>query len=230
MNGQHFTTEQAIEVINISKTFSGRKVLNDVSVSVQKGSICGLVGRNGCGKTVLMKCICGFIVPENGQIKLLGKEVSRRRNITDHVGIIIENPGFMEDETALNNLKYLAKLNNHMGKKQVEEAIVRVGLDPKEKKKVKNYSLGMRQRLAIAQAIMEEQDVIILDEPMNGLDIEGVKQIRKLLLELKGEGKTILLASHNSEDIRHLCDKVYRMDAGRIIEECSSDCSAICNE
>ena len=170
-----------------------------------------------------MKCICGFIVPEIGQIKLFGKKVSRKKMPTDNMGIIIENPGFMEDETAMKNLQYLAKLNNHIEKKQVEKTIIRVGLDPKEKKKVKNYSLGMRQRLAIAQAIMEEQDVIILDEPMNGLDIEGVKQVRQLLLELKNEGKTILLASHNSEDIRHLCDKVYRMDAGKIIDKYSSD-------
>lgn len=167
------------------QNFSGRKVLDNVSISVQRGSICGLVGRNGCGKTVLMKCICGFIVPEIGQIKLFGKKVSRKKMPTDNMGIIIENPGFMEDETAMKNLQYLAKLNNHIEKKQVEKTIIRVGLDPKEKKKVKNYSLGMRQRLAIAQAIMEEQDVIILDEPMNGLDIEGVKQVRQLLLELK---------------------------------------------
>lgn len=224
MSEQCFSMEKVIEVTNISKTFSGRKVLDNVSIFVQRGSICGLVGRNGCGKTVLMKCICGFIVPEMGQIKLLGKKVSRKKMPTDNIGIIIENPGFMEDETAMKNLQYLAKLNNRIGKKQVEEAIIRVGLDPKEKKKVKNYSLGMRQRLAIAQAIMEEQDVIILDEPMNGLDIEGVKQVRQLLLELKNEGKTILLASHNSEDIRHLCDKVYRMDAGKIIDKYSSDC------
>ena len=224
MSEQCFSMEKVIEVTNISKTFSGRKVLDNVSISVQRGSICGLVGRNGCGKTVLMKCICGFIVPETGQIKLLGKKVSRKKMPTDNIGIIIENPGFMEDETAMKNLQYLAKLNNRIGKKQVEEAIIRVGLDPKEKKKVKNYSLGMKQRLAIAQAIMEEQDVIILDEPMNGLDIEGVKQVRQLLLELKNEGKTMLLASHNSEDIRHLCDKVYRMDAGKIIDKYSSDC------
>lgn len=224
MSKQCFSMEQVIEVTNISKTFSGRKVLDNVSISVQRGSICGLVGRNGCGKTVLMKCICGFIVPETGQINLFGKKVSRKKMPIDNIGIIIENPGFMEDETAMKNLLYLAKLNNRIGKKQVEEAIIRVGLDPKEKKKVKNYSLGMRQRLAIAQAIMEEQDIIILDEPMNGLDIEGVKQVRQLLLELKNEGKTILLASHNSEDIRHLCDKVYRMDAGKIIDKYSSDC------
>ena len=223
MSEQCFSMEKVIEVTNISKTFSGRKVLDNVSISVQRGSICGLVGRNGCGKTVLMKCICGLIVPEIGQIKLFGKKVSRKKMPTDNMGIIIENPGFMEDETAMKNLQYLAKLNNHIEKKQVEKTIIRVGLDPKEKKKVKNYSLGMRQRLAIAQAIMEEQDVIILDEPMNGLDIEGVKQVRQLLLELKNEGKTILLASHNSEDIRHLCDKVYRMDAGKIIDKYSSD-------
>lgn len=180
MSEQCFSMEKVIEVTNISKTFSGRKVLDNVSISVQRGSICGLVGRNGCGKTVLMKCICGFIVPEIGQIKLFGKKVSRKKMPTDNMGIIIENPGFMEDETAMKNLQYLAKLNNHIEKKQVEKTIIRVGLDPKEKKKVKNYSLGMRQRLAIAQAIMEEQDVIILDEPMNGLDLVFVAALAKV--------------------------------------------------
>ena len=138
MSEQCFSMEKVIEVTNISKTFSGRKVLDNVSISVQRGSICGLVGRNGCGKTVLMKCICGFIVPEIGQIKLFGKKVSRKKMPTDNMGIIIENPGFMEDETAMKNLQYLAKLNNHIEKKQVEKTIIRVGLDPKEKKKVKN--------------------------------------------------------------------------------------------
>ena len=217
MSEQCFSMEKVIEVTNISKTFSGRKVLDNVSISVQRGSICGLVGRNGCGKTVLMKCICGFIVPEIGQIKLFGKKVSRKKMPTDNMGIIIENPGFMEDETAMKNLQYLAKLNNHIEKKQVEKTIIRVGLDPKEKKKVKNYSLGMRQRLAIAQAIMENQSILILDEPMNGLDNKGVDEIRKLILDLKNEGRSIILASHNREDIQILCDQVYEMDNGKII-------------
>ena len=213
-----------VKIEHVTKRFGEDLVLKEVNLTLKVGQVYGVVGNNGSGETVLMKCICGFIVPEIGQIKLFGKKVSRKKMPTDNMGIIIENPGFMEDETAMKNLQYLAKLNNHIEKKQVEKTIIRVGLDPKEKKKVKNYSLGMRQRLAIAQAIMEEQDVIILDEPMNGLDIEGVKQVRQLLLELKNEGKTILLASHNSEDIRHLCDKlVYRMDAGKIIDKYSSD-------
>ena len=216
MSEQCFSMEKVIEVTNISKTFSGRKVLDNVSISVQRGSICGLVGRNGCGKTVLMKCICGFIVPEIGQIKLFGKKVSRKKMPTDNMGIIIENPGFMEDETAMKNLQYLAKLNNHIEKKQVEKTIIRVGLDPKEKKKVKNYSLGMRQRLAIAQAIMEEQDVIILDEPMNGLDESGVKLIRNVIRKFKQPGKIVLLASHNREDIEILCDEVYQVQNSQI--------------
>lgn len=159
----------SIEVEKINKSFAGRQVLNEVSLSVEKGTICGLVGRNGSGKTVLMKCICGFYTPDSGRIRLRGEIMDRKREITGNMGILLETPGFLEQESARNNLLYLARLNGRIGKKEVEEILVKVGLDPKDRKKVKKYSMGMRQRLGIAQAIMEDQDVLLLDEPMNGL-------------------------------------------------------------
>lgn len=205
-----------IEVKNVTKILSQKKILDDVSMMVEKGTICGLVGRNGSGKTVLMKCICGFYTPEQGEIKLRGKSMESEKNAVGNMGIIIENPGFLESESARKNLCYLAKLKGLIGEKEVDEALRMVGLDPKEKKAVRKYSMGMRQRLGIAQAIMENQDIILLDEPMNGLDEQGIGEMRKVFLSLKKEGKTILLASHNEEDIHILCDKVYRMDGGKL--------------
>lgn len=207
-----------IKVINVTKSFSGEKVLDNVSIEVEKGSICGLLGRNGSGKTVLLKCICGFVKPDKGTIKIKNIVVDNKRNNASNMGIIIETPGFLENETAKNNLKYLALLNKRIRIKDIENILCKVGLNPHNKKAVKNYSLGMRQRLAIAQAIMENQEIILLDEPMNGLDQAGVEAMRTLFLELKKEGKTILMATHNIEDIQLLCDKVYRLDGGRIID------------
>lgn len=207
-----------IKVINVTKSFSGEKVLDNVSIEVEKGSICGLLGRNGSGKTVLLKCICGFVKPDKGTIKIKNIVVDNKRNNASNMGIIIETPGFLENETAKNNLKYLALLNMRIRIKDIENILCKVGLNPHNKKAVKNYSLGMRQRLAIAQAIMENQEIILLDEPMNGLDQAGVEAMRTLFLELKKEGKTILMATHNIEDIQLLCDMVYRPDGGRIID------------
>lgn len=207
-----------IKVINVTKSFSGEKVLDNVSIEVEKGSICGLLGRNGSGKTVLLKCICGFVKPDKGTIKIKNIVVDNKRNNASNMGIIIETPGFLENETAKNNLKYLALLNKRIRIKDIDNILCKVGLNPRNNKAVKNYSIGMRQRLAIAQAIMENQEIILLDEPMNGLDQAGVEAMRTLFLELKKEGKTILMATHNIEDIQLLCDKVYRLDGGRIID------------
>lgn len=208
-----------IELKDVSKSFSGRKVLDQINLSVEKADIVGLIGRNGSGKTVLMKCICGFLTPEQGTIKLRGEEIDFKKNNVGNIGLILETPGFLEQETALNNLCYLASINGVIGKKEVEKAIEAVGLNPKEKKKVKKYSLGMRQRLGIAQAIMEKPDILLLDEPTNGLDEQGVEIVRKLFLQLKEEGITLLIASHNMEDIHSLCDKVYRLASGKLKEE-----------
>lgn len=207
----------AIRIENLNKSFSQQQVLKNVSMSVEKGSICGLIGRNGSGKTVLMKCICGFLKPDHGKIFLRGKLMQGEKSIIGNMGILIEVPGFFEDETARNNLYYLASINNKIKKEDVDRVLQLVGLDPRDRKKVKKYSMGMRQRLAIAQAIMEDQDIILLDEPMNSLDQDGVKEMRELLLYLKDQGKSILLASHYSEDIQYLCDKVYRISHGELI-------------
>ena len=205
-----------IEVENVSKSFVGRKVLDNVSLTIEQGSVCGLVGRNGSGKTVLMKCICGFLTPDSGALRIRGREQTRKHSVSGNMGIIIESPGFLEQESAYRNLLYLARLRGLIGKSEVKEAIRRVGLSPDDRKKVKKYSMGMRQRLGIAQAIMEKPDILLLDEPMNGLDEQGVADMRKLFLSLAADGVSILLASHNAEDISLLCDNVYRIDGGKI--------------
>ena len=205
-----------IKVENISKSFAGRKVLDNVSLEIEQGSICGLVGRNGSGKTVLMKCICGFLTPDSGSIRIRDRNQTRKQNVSGNMGIIIESPGFLEQESACRNLLYLARLRGLIGKSEVKEAIRQVGLSPDDRKKVKKYSMGMRQRLGIAQAIMEKPDILLLDEPMNGLDEQGVTDMRTLFLSLKENGVTILLASHNAEDIALLCDNVYRIYGGKI--------------
>lgn len=197
-----------IEVKNVYKSFGKEKVLTNISLSIPPGSIYGVVGNNGSGKTVLMKCICGFMKCDKGTIFVNGQQVGKEIDFPDHLGIIIETPGFIPNMSGYKNLKILASLKGRIGKQEIREAIRKVGLDPDMKKPVAKYSLGMRQRLGIAQAIMENPKVLILDEPFNGLDRYGVVEIRALLKQLKAEGKSILLASHNAQDIEELCDHV----------------------
>lgn len=208
--------ESIIKVDNVIKKFGSEIALNNVSIEFEKGKIYGIVGRNGSGKTVLFKTIIGFLKPTGGRIIVDGKEIGRDTDFADHIGIIIETPGFLSAYSGYKNLEYLASIKNIIGKKEIKESMERVGLDPNSKKKVGTYSLGMRQRLGIAQAIMENPDILILDEPMNGLDNQGVKEVREILLNLKEEGKSIILASHNKEDIEALCDEVYEMDHGKL--------------
>ena len=189
-------------------------VLKNVSISFEKGQIHGIVGRNGSGKTVLFKCICGLMHPEEGVILLNGKRVGRDVDMPEDIGAIIEAPGFLPNYSGYKNLRFLANIRRKIGKEEILNVLKTVGLDPESRKHVGKYSLGMRQRLGIAQAIMEDPEILILDEPMNGLDNAGVQDIRALLLELKAQGKTILLASHNHEDIVALCDTVHEMDGG----------------
>ena len=203
-----------IEIRNLTKSYGEQTVLKDVSVSFEKGKIHGLVGRNGSGKTVLMKCICGLTYQDQGEILFPGCKGKAR----PPMGIIIEEPGFLPRYSGFQNLWLLAQIRRTISKEQVAAAMELVGLDPKSRKHVGKYSMGMRQRLGIAQAMMEEPELLLLDEPFNGLDKNGVAEIRSLLLELKKEGKTILLASHNEEDIRILCDRVYEMDGGVLTE------------
>lgn len=206
--------ETCIEVQNVVKRFRDQVVLKNVSISFEKGQIHGIVGRNGSGKTVLFKCICGLMHPEEGVILLNGKRVGRDVDMPEDIGAIIEAPGFLPNYSGYKNLRFLANIRRKIGKEEILNVLKTVGLDPESRKHVGKYSLGMRQRLGIAQAIMEDPEILILDEPMNGLDNAGVQDIRALLLELKAQGKTILLASHNHEDIAALCDTVHEMDGG----------------
>ena len=208
--------ESIIKVDQVIKKFGSDIALSNISVEFERGKIYGIVGRNGSGKTVLFKTIIGFLRPDSGRVVVDGKEIGRDTDFADNVGIIIETPGFLNSYNGYKNLEYLASIKNRIGKKEIKESMERVGLDPDSKKKVGKYSLGMRQRLGIAQAIMENPDILILDEPMNGLDKQGVEDVRKILLHLKDEGKTIILASHNKEDIEVLCDEVYEMDHGKL--------------
>lgn len=206
--------ENCIEVQNVVKRFRDQVVLKNVSISFEKGKIHGIVGRNGSGKTVLFKCICGLMHPEEGVILVNGKRVGRDVDMPEDIGAIIEAPGFLPNYSGYKNLRFLANIRRKIGKEEILNVLKTVGLDPESRKHVGKYSLGMRQHLGIAQAIMEDPEILILDEPMNGLDNAGVQDIRALLLELKAQGKTILLASHNHEDIAALCDTVHEMDGG----------------
>lgn len=203
-----------IEINGVSLTLRKTQILKDINKTFEKGKIHGLIGRNGSGKTMLMKCICGFIKPTEGEITVFGKKIGKDCDFPDNVGIIIETPGFIPYYSGYKNLKLLADLNRNITGEQVKNAMNQVGLTPELKRHVKKYSLGMRQRLGLAQAIMENPKLLILDEPMNGLDKDGVSDMRQYLLSLKEQGKTILIASHSAEDIEILCDTVCEMDKG----------------
>ena len=206
--------EREIGVVaeHVCKSFGKEQVLKDVNLQIHAGQIFGIVGNNGSGKTVLMKCICGFMFPDKGKVYVNGKRIGVQRDFPERIGIIIETPGFLPHVSGYKNLKILASLQGRIGKEEICHTLQMVGLEPKMRKPVSKYSLGMRQRLGIAQAIMENPDVLILDEPFNGLDRTGVAQMRELLLNLKKQGKAILLASHNAQDIEMLCDVVHDME------------------
>lgn len=204
----------AISVQDVYKRFGEETVLTGVSHDFEEGKIHGIVGNNGSGKTVLMKCICGFLLPTKGKIFVNYKQVGKDMDFPEDIGIIIETPGFLPGLSGLKNLQILASLNRKIDAGTIKETIRRVGLNPEMKKPVGKYSLGMRQRLGIAQAIMENPSTLIFDEPLNGLDKNGVAEMRELIKGLREQGKTIILASHNQMDIDELCDTVCEMDAG----------------
>ena len=203
-----------IEVKNVSKSFKGIPVLNDINITCRSGKIYGIIGYNGSGKTVLFKCICGFLHVDSGEISVNGRVMGKEMDMLEHAGIIIEEPGYIRNLSGYRNLEYLYRITHKKDPAVIHSIMLKVGLDPQSRKKVCHYSLGMRQRLAIAQATMEVQAILILDEPMNGLDREGVAEMRKFFLEQKERGKLILLASHNKDDIELLCDEVYEMNHG----------------
>lgn len=209
------SSEICIHVKDATKRFKENIGLDHVSINFERNKIHGIIGRNGSGKTVLFKCICGFMKLDSGVITVNGNPV--KPLATQDIGVIIENPGFIASMDGFRNLKLLASVNHKISKENIRETMRTVGLDPDSRKHISKYSLGMRHRLGIAQAIMEEPEILILDEPMNGLDRQGVIEIRELLMRLKEKGKTIILSSHYAEDIEVLCDTVHEMDGGKCL-------------
>ena len=212
VRGDIMEKQSGIIVEHVYKSFGKEHVLKNVSLTIPPGRIFGVVGNNGSGKTVLMKCICGFMKPDSGNIVVNGEQVGKDCDFPDGLGVIIETPGFLPNLSGFQNLKILASLKARIGKEEIRNTLERVGLNPGMRKPVAKYSLGMRQRLGIAQAIMENPEVLILDEPFNGLDKNSVGQMRELIKELRQQGKSILLASHNAQDIEELCDDVHEME------------------
>lgn len=208
-----------MEIKDLTKKFGDKVVLDHVSIQMESGKIYGFVGRNGSGKTMLMKHILGFIYPTGGAVYIDEKEIGKDIPAPEHVGAIIENPGFLPEYSGYKNLRLLAMIKGIIGKQEIKDAMRLVGLDGDSRQHVRKYSLGMKQRLGLAQAMMENPDLLLLDEPMNGLDHDGVREIRKVLLKQKQQGKLIIIASHNREDIEVLCDEIYYFDKGIVGSE-----------
>lgn len=206
--------KSAVRLINVTKSFRKERVLKGITHSFEQGKIHGIMGFNGSGKTVMFKCICGFLRPDSGEVIVQGRRIGKDGDFPRSVGMIIENPGFLPHVSGFSNLKRLAAIRNQVTDEQIRESIARVGLAPFSKKKVGQYSLGMRERLGIAQAIMEDPGLLVLDEPFNGLDERGAQDVCGLLDELRGRGRTILIAAHNMMEIEYLCDTICEMDAG----------------
>lgn len=208
-----------IEIKNISKKIKDNVVLKDVSLTLEGGNIYGFTGRNGSGKTMLFRAVSGLMRIDSGEIIYDGKMLHKDGEVLPDLGIVLENAGLHPELTGFENLMDLAMIKRKIGEKEVRDAIIRVGMDPDDKRTYRKYSLGMKQRIVIAQAIMESPDVIMMDEPTNALDDEGVERIRKILQEERDRGAIILLASHNVEDIALLSDKIFRVNAGTIVEK-----------
>ena len=202
-----------VEISHISKTLRGAKVLDDVSLTLEGGNIYGLMGENGSGKTMLMRTVCGLVRPDRGTVTFDGQD---RKTAKPVLGVMIENTALYPDLTGMENLGLFASILRIADKNAQAEAMERVGLDPKDRRTYRKYSLGMKQRLLLAQAIMEKPQVLLLDEPTNAIDAEGVALTREIMRQEADRGAVVLLASHISADIHDLCCKVYRMDRGRL--------------
>lgn len=206
----------AIEIANAQKTIKGNSILNNINLSLEEGKIYGFWGKNASGKTMLFRAISGLITLDSGYIKAFDKVIGEDIEYPDSMGLIIENISLWNEYTGFDNLKLLSTIQKKINNSDIEKILIRVGLDPKDKRKYKKYSLGMKQKLSIAQAIMEKPKLIILDEPTNALDEESCNNIRKILLEEKERGATILIASHNRDDINLLCDIIFKVDNGKV--------------
>lgn len=209
----------AIKIKNLTKVIKGQSVLKDINLNLVENKIYGFFGRNGSGKTMLFRAIAGLIKPTKGEIFIFGKQLGKDYSFPPDIGIIIENVGFWPQYTGFENLKLLASIRKRISDNDIKNAIKDVGLEPNDKRIYKKYSLGMKQRLGIAQALMEKPQLIVLDEPTNGLDNDGISSFRELLLKEKKRGATILLTSHNKEDINLLSDEKYYLEDGKCFKK-----------
>lgn len=217
---------QKLELIDVGKKIGDAQVLSEITLTLHSGKIYGFVGKNGSGKTMLFRAIIGLIQLSQGKVLADGRELHKDMSILPNVGVILENIGLYPEFTGAKNLKMLADIQKKIGMEEIKEAIRRVGLDPDDKRPVRKYSLGMKQRIVLAQALMEKPEVLLLDEPTNALDDGGVEMIRRIVLEEKERGAIVLIASHNKEDIDLLCDEVFRINGGKITEHLSGETEA----
>lgn len=205
-----------LEIKNLKKQFGDTVVLEDVNLTFSSGHIYGFVGRNGSGKSVLLKMICGFYSPSEGMILQDGRDYTKANEFPKNTRALIEKPKFLPDLTGYENLELLASIQNKIGKKEIEDVMKRLNMEGEKNKKYSKYSLGTKQKLGIAQVLMEDPDIMILDEPLNGIENKTAEIIRNILKEEKAKGKIILIASHIKEDIENLEDEVYEVDGGRV--------------
>lgn len=206
-------------VTNISKKIKRNVILSNISLHLKSGNIYGFVGPNASGKTMLFRALSGLMKVGSGEIRLDEKVLKKDIDILPNLGIILENAGLYPEFTGMENLEMLAKVNKKVQREEIENTIRRVGLNPADKRLYRKYSLGMKQRIVIAQAIMEQPDILMLDEPTNALDENGIDKIRHIILEEKERGALILIASHNKEDITLLADQVFYINNGSLINQ-----------
>ncbi|MBQ5735491.1 MAG: ABC transporter ATP-binding protein [Lachnospiraceae bacterium] len=208
-----------LDVSNVTKKIKGKIILDNINLELVSGRIYGFVGENGSGKTMLFRAISGLMRLTSGQVSVDGQVLHKDISVLPGLGIIIENAGLYPELTGFDNLRQLAKINKKIDDEQIKESIIRVGLDPDDKRTFRKYSLGMKQRIIIAQAIMEKPDILMLDEPTNALDENAVNIVRDIIDEERKRGALVLIASHNKEDIKLLCDEIYRVKDGKVIKQ-----------
>lgn len=205
-----------IEITDLVKDIKGKRIIDHVNLHLESGKITGLKGVNGSGKTMLMRLVCGLITPTSGSIVINGKRLGKDITFPESVGILIENPAFLDAYSGFDNLKLLASIKHSVGPEEIRQTIARVGLDPDDKKKYRKYSLGMKQRLGIAAAVMEEPDIIILDEPTNALDSDGVAMLKEILHDQRERGALVLISCHDLPTLQELSDEIYLMESGAL--------------
>ncbi len=208
----------SIKIKNVSKKIKREQVLDRVTLTFNEGHIYGITGRNGSGKTMLLKTICGFVVPDDGEVIVDGENIFKTSGFPKDTRAMFDSSNYLNDLSGYENLELLASIQNKITKKEIDETLEQVKLTTEKNKKFGKYSLGMKQKVGIAQVLMEDPKIMIFDEPFNGLDDNSAKNIRKILKKKKEEGKIIIIATHVKEDIENLCDIIYRMDKGKVVK------------